>query len=399
MMRQRMTGMLLGLAALASPCAEALEVGPVQLHGYLSQGYLHSGKINYIADSRAGTFDFREYGLNATVMPARRLTLGLQVFGREYGQVGNDKIFLDWAQADYLLRDWLSVRAGKLRVPYGLYGETRDIDALRTEILLPQAVYPEYMRESFDSGYALEIHGHIPAGRLGSASYAVQGGVRSRAAQDGDMARLLAERSLTVEEIEERGAAVAALTWHAPLAGTRLRGTLSWDRHDLSGLAETPAGAVPYEARTEDQILHIGSAEFARGALIVTGEYALTSFESDFHYHGGSSLGMRMTGKLWGGYLKASYQMTGRLAVGLGHSHSRTQNTFHWRGPGRAGTDVSDQHQKDSFVSLRLDLSEAVVLKGEQHWAHGVSGIFESENPDGTRDEWTLTMVKLSYLF
>jgi len=51
---------------------------------------------------------------------------------------------------------------GKLKVPYGFYGKTRDIDSLRTGILLPQGVYMEYIRSSYNSAWSGSVDGYVP---------------------------------------------------------------------------------------------------------------------------------------------------------------------------------------------------------------------------------------------
>ena len=111
----------------------------VDIHGFISQGYLKTTRNNYIADSTDGTFQFNEMGLNFTTRPMDKLIIGAQFFARDFGSVGNDQIQIDYALADYRFTDYFGVRAGKLKNPMGLYSEYRDIDMLRTCIILPQA--------------------------------------------------------------------------------------------------------------------------------------------------------------------------------------------------------------------------------------------------------------------
>ena len=37
----------------------------------------------------------------------------------------------DWFDLDYRWKDWLGLRAGRVKLPYGLYNDTSDIDAAR----------------------------------------------------------------------------------------------------------------------------------------------------------------------------------------------------------------------------------------------------------------------------
>jgi hypothetical protein len=58
-------------------------------------------------------------------------------------------VITDWACADYRWRNGLGFRAGIIRQAHGLYNETREIDMLRTAILLPEGVYAENTRDFF----------------------------------------------------------------------------------------------------------------------------------------------------------------------------------------------------------------------------------------------------------
>src|ERR1051325_10622660 len=95
-------GRLLGVAAIAwslsaSATAGAAELGlpgagpSVQVHGFVSQGWMKSTGVNYLgATKRAqGTFELTEVGINFTTQPTERLRIGMQLFTRDLGPVGN----------------------------------------------------------------------------------------------------------------------------------------------------------------------------------------------------------------------------------------------------------------------------------------------------------------------
>src|SRR6267143_2244232 len=105
----------LALVALATgrPAGAAIELGlpgglpPLQIHGFISQGFLLTSANEYLADSSKGSFEFSEVGLNVTLPATDRLTLGLQVFSRKLGPIGDYRGALDWYYLDYHWRDWL----------------------------------------------------------------------------------------------------------------------------------------------------------------------------------------------------------------------------------------------------------------------------------------------------
>jgi hypothetical protein len=123
----------------------------VDIHGYLSQGFMYSNRNNFLADTEKGTFQFNELGINFAADLTDRLRLGIQLAARDLGDIGNDQVMIDWAYADYRWQDWLGIRAGRIKVPVGLYNTSRDIDLLRTFILLPQGIYNESFRDLLTS--------------------------------------------------------------------------------------------------------------------------------------------------------------------------------------------------------------------------------------------------------
>lgn len=124
--------------------------GKIDIHGFVSQGFLKSDGVNLISRAQDGTFELNEMAINVGSQLNSKLRVGMQLMSRDFGETDNNKVKLDWALVDYHGRDWLGLRAGRLKMPTGMYSETRDIDALRTSILLPiNNLYHENWREVF----------------------------------------------------------------------------------------------------------------------------------------------------------------------------------------------------------------------------------------------------------
>lgn len=136
---------LIFLIATANICGAESDV---EIHGFISQGYLDSSDNNFQARTDASTFEFNEFGINFGKELTDKLRLGMQIFSKDIGPYGDNEVTLDWAYGDYRWKDWLGVRAGKIKTPHGLYNETRDVDILRNWIFLPQSVYPELTRDA-----------------------------------------------------------------------------------------------------------------------------------------------------------------------------------------------------------------------------------------------------------
>jgi hypothetical protein len=100
-------------AELAIPSSERR----VEVHGFVSPGFILTTKSNYLAKSRRGSFEFNEVGLNFTVPLTEKLRTGVQLFARDLGPQGNYSPRADWFYLDYRFEDYFGLRAGRARPP------------------------------------------------------------------------------------------------------------------------------------------------------------------------------------------------------------------------------------------------------------------------------------------
>ncbi|MFC6669194.1 hypothetical protein [Marinobacterium aestuariivivens] len=123
----------------------------LRISGFLTQGYFHSDHNNIYGPSEDGSFDFREVGVNASWRVQSSLRLAGQLMSRRAGEVDDgslqtDYLLLDWRIQDLALRQ-TGLRLGRLKVPLGLYNDTRDVAFTRPSILLPQEIYYDMARD------------------------------------------------------------------------------------------------------------------------------------------------------------------------------------------------------------------------------------------------------------
>ena len=104
----------------------------VQIHGYLSEGAAASTDNNYLRMNTSQGSLFTEAGLNVSSQISDKFRVGAQVYDRYIGELGKGRVYLDWAFADYHLKDWIGFRAGKIKTPLGLYNDTQDQEFLHT---------------------------------------------------------------------------------------------------------------------------------------------------------------------------------------------------------------------------------------------------------------------------
>ena len=118
--------------------------------------------MGLLGEATNGTSAFTEAAITVTAQPMDRLRVGIQFLGRSFGSSGGDQVVIDWAYGDYRWKDQLGFRAGKVKLPFGLYNEGRDVDMLRTCIFLPQSIYNERMRDFILAYEGAGAYGNFP---------------------------------------------------------------------------------------------------------------------------------------------------------------------------------------------------------------------------------------------
>src|SRR5215510_6970108 len=170
---------LSGAARTAAADSEpALSLSKLETHGFVSQGYIRTTDNNYLARSASshGSFEFTEMGINFTQPLGEHLRAGIQLFARDLGPLGNYDIKADWFYLDYRWTDALGLRAGRIKIPFGLYNEVNDIDSARVPILLPQSLYPIVNRNLLLAQTGAELYGYLGMDIAGGLEYRFYGG-------------------------------------------------------------------------------------------------------------------------------------------------------------------------------------------------------------------------------
>ncbi|RMD82439.1 MAG: hypothetical protein D6820_03710, partial [Lentisphaerae bacterium] len=143
----------------------------LEIHGFISQGYMKSSANDYLGDSDDGTFENRELGLNFLSYLSPELRVGLQLMSYDLGYEGNNKVQIDWAYLDYMWKTWLGVRIGRTKIPLGLYGESRDFEGTRVFSLMPQSMYLASFRDSAVASNGISTYGNCGLAAVGDLDY------------------------------------------------------------------------------------------------------------------------------------------------------------------------------------------------------------------------------------
>ncbi len=387
----------------APPCAASAEdtdsmyqsllasLSKTQIHGFLSQGFLWSSDNDYLStESSKGDFRFNELGINFGFDLAEKLRVGLQLFSRSLGSTGNNKVQLDWAYADYRHRDWLGLRAGKMKLPMGFYNETRDIDQLRTCIFLPESVYPELERDFNDGILGFGIYGDVAVDPGGSLSYQAQVGTQN---VGGDMEMSFVSSmenfGVTMTDAAMGNIVAGSLIWNTPLDGVRIGGTIEWwDSMTIQGAMSMFSG-IPLQFNLQGYILWVAGVECVADPITFAAEFrqqkvAIHSFMFNYDVH------------QEGFYLSLAYRFADSWETGTYYAmYWPTANDRHGARKVALGQQDYEAWQQDIALSIRHDILENWSVKLEGHYMNGTGHTFATP----TIENWFLGAFNTSFAF
>ena len=358
------------------------QVAELQVHGFISQGFLLTSANDYLARSSKGSFEFTELGLNFTLPATDRLTLGLQIFSHALGPIGDYRATLDWYSLDYHWRDWLGIRAGRVKVPFGLYNDSSDIDSARTAILLPQSIYPAANRDFLLAQTGGELYGFKDLGVAGGLDYRLYGGtifldVKQQAGSP-----------FSVVDLNVPFVAGGRMLWMPPVEGLRLGGSLQFLRLETHLL---PASSSSSVAVNIPAMLWVASVEYTVRDLLFAAEYSRWRVRAESSNPAMFPETLTFSERA---YALTSYRLSSWLQAGAYYS-LLFPNVSQRGGP--------QGRQLDAALTLRFDVNAYWLIKLEGHYMHGTAGLSSSLN--GNRPlstlapDWALFTVKTTAFF
>ncbi len=379
----------------------AFDLEELEIHGFASTGYMQSDANNFLVPSEDGSFEFNEAGLNIATALTNDIRAGIQLFSRDQGSIGNNDIKLDWAFLNYQWKEEAGVRLGKMKLPYGLYNDTRDYDMLRTSILLPQSVYNEDFRETLASYQGIGLNGNVAlsvAGRLNYDAFTGTFGVES----DGGIAKLLSTSAEAYKSTTVRYLAGGRIRWYFPLQGLMLGSTY----YQSDATYKTESRSAPIETTLEPEYqTFVFSGEYNLGDITVAAEYLrvksdtvlkidMTALELP------NPEPIELTNENESYYALIAYRFTDWFEGGAYYSiHYADTDDRDGRNQIERGQPDHSAWQKDRAASLRFDFTDSWLLKLEVHVMNGTAFCAQADNPDGTDQHWTLFAAKTTFNF
>lgn len=373
----------------------------VDIHGFVSQGYMKTTENKeYMArGTNDGTFQFNEIGINFSTNVTDTLRIGAQFLAFDLGHLGNDDILLDWGYADYSFREYLGIRAGLIKVPYGIYNTTRDLDMLRPGIFLPAALYEEIYRDLVSRIKGIGIYGALPFGFY----YQAMGGVIPISIDGSFVDSFTDTIDVKPKVLRTGNSYILDLQWISPwnpfsISSFRLSSNYYITNNiEIDGTYLTENLFLYYTLRKMETFN--GSLEIIFDELIFTSEFTHV-------YTGGNVIGdyapeyrISVMGLRY--YVSASYRFTNWFQLGIFWSVSYLdeddKDGVKRAEEGLASDKPSDGYQKDFCISLRFDLNDNWLVKFETHMMNGTHNVLGQPVNDEKR--WLFNAVKLTYSF
>jgi hypothetical protein len=387
------------LAHAPANTEEPSESLPLEFHGFVSQGFVKSTGNNYLAKSKRGSFEFNEVGINFTKVITSRLRTGIQLFARDVGEIGNYTARFDWFYLDYRFADWFGLRAGRTKVPFGLYNEVSDIDSARVPALMPQSVYSIRNRDFLLAQTGVEFYGLVPLGGIGGIEYRAYAGTIYS-----DQPTNTAFRELRLDIPYLIGGRVM---WETPVTGLRLGASVQ--QLDLDYSFVVPAGSEPNApllpaSADFSAALWVASVEYVGDSLLLAAEFSRWTIDIDSTI----PLGVPPTSTNERYYVMGSYRVSPTFTPGAYYSvFFRDTNLFsdptkscdRWtfRGCGR------QNFQHDLAVTLRFDINPYWLVKLEGHYLRGTGDLTTALNDRvplvNLEKNWALFIAKTTVHF
>lgn len=126
--------LLAGMPAMAQSVASTIDI-----HGFGGWAYGKTDGQKYSLGTESGEYDNAEFALNVSAKPLEKLSVVAQM--RLESGSDQQQAELDYAFAEWTFNDAARVRVGRVKHPFGIYGEVFDVGTVRPFYSLPQSLY------------------------------------------------------------------------------------------------------------------------------------------------------------------------------------------------------------------------------------------------------------------
>lgn len=411
--RSRFVDLATALALVANWFAQsawAFDEPDWRFHGFASQRLTAtSGKNNFFGDTASRlSADYTEIGTGFSWQPHSHFLLSGQAIYRRGGESEEEYIEPDYLFLAYkaIANDSgsLTLKLGKIKVPYGLYNELRDTPMTRPGILPPQSIYLDSLRQFNQSAYGLHLDVEQGWGNDTLTLHYSQ--IKPNVDSDNAYWSFVGDHALFKGTLYSSNNDATASQLVYDHEGGKLRALLSH-----------AAGPAYYRPGTGD--LWSGGKygfSFTALSLQLNGEQFSLSWEKArniFKNRFDSAIPFLpdITGKNTGAseYLQAEWRFAPRWSGLLRYDttyinkHDRDGTDYAANNPGKPAW---SRFAKDWTVGVRYAKDEHWQLAAEFHRVHGISWLPPADNltgatwnPENTSERWNMLLLQATYQF
>lgn len=365
----------------------------LQVHGFATQDFFHSSDNNVYGSSDDSISAGRtEIGLNISYQPFDRLTLSVQGLYRRAGKVDKGSVRLDYGVADLNLFNYqdgrIGIRGGRIKIPFGLYNETRDVAFTNPTIILPQGIYFDRSRSLLTSADGGSFYAEHQTG-WGDFSFKFNLGL-PLGDHDEIQSTILGPR--------------ANGDFNAnPAIATQLNYELNGGEYILA--VSYMDLKLKYDSSSNDNFSSgyttirplLFSAQYNGEKLGLTAEY-LYRWNHSKDY--GAIPDHKSITESW--YVQGSYRFLPQVQ-GIVRYDTLSMDKDDRSGNRAASFGLPDHiaYAKDWMVALRWDISSSWMIRTEYHRIHGTAWLAQADNKNRseTKQDWDLYALQLSYHF
>lgn len=389
------SNLLLGALLMTSAArADGLVGTRYHVQGFAAQGLISSTDNNFFGDSSdAVSAGFTEAGIHGFWQPRDALRLSGQVLYRRAGESDEDGLRLDYAQADWQFYQGestqLGLKFGKVKLPYGLYNETRDVPFTRPGILLPQSVYFDSNRDLLLAAPGAFVHG-ASVQNYGATDFSL-GWVRPDF--NGESVEYSFLGDTRSGKLEGSSAISARLRWDIP-SDTTLMLTYADARADY-----TPGSPDPLAAGNVRFRNLLATVQQRFDTLTLTSEYGeprvdLRSFGAPLPDVQGKAQIYYVQGE-W--RIHPAWEMMLRYDVFYRDKHDKDGTQF----ADATGQPAHTMFARDWTLGLRWDATPRLMLRAEYHRVNGTAWLPGPDNPDflSREQRWNMWLLQAAYRF
>ncbi|MDF1582490.1 MAG: hypothetical protein RQ733_01890 [Methyloprofundus sp.] len=372
----------------------------IQFHGFLSQGLFSSSGNNIYGKSKDSvSAGLTELGLNASYQALNNLSFAAQGLYRRAGANTGDagQVTLDFAFVDLNLLNLqdgrLGIRGGRIKNPWGLYNETRDVAFTHPTILLPFA-YFERSRALFLALDGGQLYADYNTS-VGAFSFKFNYGWMN--ADDKDLLTAIINDPTASGHLESEPSFVTQLSYE--LWGGQYIVSLSYA--DLKMRYQAENVADPYAQMQAHIDTFVFSAQYNGEKFSFVGEYSL-----QWNKFTNIRLGVPDNSPVsehW--YVQAGYRILDNLQTTLRYD-STVQDISDRDGKGAEAitggmVPAHLMYAQAIVFGLRWDITPSWMLRAEYHRVHGASNISLQDNPDPAQiaKDWNIYALQIAFRF